>query len=886
MIQLPFQLEKIDSGSILLEQYEVKEAVANGYVCHRRNYDADYLLKPIAANLDDLDAHELRQNAARLSENLIHQNIAHLLLAAKDEKTNVYFTVVQSSQGEKLNRWMDHKRENGSLSVTEVLPVLRQIASALDYANKKGFQHPALKPDCIVVTPQGEAMIYDFDLLALPSNQRQQYLSASTELDWSVGYMPPEICQGKPFTEAANQYTLAVIAYELFAGHLPFDNSNITILRQAIIDDKPASLPSFSAPQNAALLKALAKIPEERHASCEDFINALGAARQRRPASTPKATKTFFSDRLNIILCLILAVFALYVFKISLDQIKSNPVLPQNNEDVSQKTPAQTVAADKPVEEGKRLEEAHKAAEVKKAEEEKKRLEEARQAAEAKKAADEAKRQEEERKAAEAKKAEEAKRLEEERKVAEAKRTAEKAKRLELEEEKKVAEEAKRLEEERKAAEAKKAAEEAKRLQEERKVAEAKEAAEEAKRLEEERKKDLTRPHFYNPKYLFAKDIQHFQEIIDLARLEVLSQLDTAISQEAAQNQWHRVKELSIQMRAYDQARAIHWQNTAEKQLAPSVHVTAWLDGREVSATFQNKEKNMTPLHLTGLVSNVTYSGDLVYERNGEKFTGKINFKVDWKGEKEYRVILKSALPSLELPLKGAESIQLIEVEPGEFMMGEDNGSSDELRHLVKLTQKFWIGRHEITQKQWKAVMENNPSNFKNDDNPVEGITWNEAMKFCEKLNVMAAEAIPEGYKVSLPTEAQWEFAARGGKRTKYYPYSGSDVIDDVAWHSENSNVRTQPVGMKYPNELGLYDMTGNVWEWCLDYCEWENKVLTDTYRDGIVDPLSTKGELHIIRGGGWLSSPKNCRISNRLCCDTNFKIYNLGLRIVLIPKK
>ena len=168
----------------------------------------------------------------------------------------------------------------------------------------------------------------------------------------------------------------------------------------------------------------------------------------------------------------------------------------------------------------------------------------------------------------------------------------------------------------------------------------------------------------------------------------------------------------------------------------------------------------------------------------------------------------------------------------------------------------------------------------------VEGITWNEAMKFCEKLNEIVADALPEGYKVSLPTEAQWEFAARGGKHTKYYPYSGSDIIDDVAWHSENSNVRTQPVGLKFPNELGLYDMTGNVWEWCIDACEWENKVITDTYRDGVVDPVSTKGELHIIRGGGWLSSPKNCRISNRLCCDTNFKIYNLGLRIVLVPKK
>ena len=396
----------------------------------------------------------------------------------------------------------------------------------------------------------------------------------------------------------------------------------------------------------------------------------------------------------------------------------------------------------------------------------------------------------------------------------------------------------------------------------------------------------MQRPHFYNPKYLFAKDIQHFPEICDEARLEILSQLDTAISQAAAHDKWYRVKELASQMKDYDQARASHWQNTAEKQLAPSVHVTAWLDGREVSATFLNKERNMTPLHLTGLVSGVTYSGELEYERNGEKFAGKINFKVDWKGEKEYRIILKSTVPSRDLTLPDGTTIPMVEIEAGEFMMGEGNGSSDEQSHKVTLTQNFWMGKYEITQKQWVAVMQNNPSNFKYDDNPVEGITWTEAMKFCEKLNELAADSIPDGYKVTLPTEAQWEYAARGGNRGKHFPYSGSDVIDDVAWHSENSNVRTQPVGMKFPNELGLYDMTGNVWEWCLDYCEWENKVLTDTYRDGIVDPLSTKGELHIIRGGGWLSSPKNCRIANRLCCDTNFKIYNLGLRIVLIPKK
>ena len=394
MIQLPFLHEKIDNGSILLEHYEVKEAVANGCVCHRKDSDADYLLKPVAANLDKQDAQELQQKAARISENLIHQNISHLLLTAKDEKTNAFFNVVQTVEGEKLKRWADGKRENGVLPVAAMLPILGQIANALDFAERKGFNHPALQIGSIVVTPQGDAMIHDFDLLALPSDRLQQYLGASPELEWPVGYMPPEVCQGQLVNAAANQYTLAVIAYELLAGKLPFVNPNISVLRQAIINDNPSPLPGLSDAQNAVILKALAKKPEDRYASCEAFINALSDATvQQTPALAQNMLKTFFSNRLNIVLFLILAAFGLYALKLSIDQIKSTPAHPQNKENVSQKTAPNTiVVTDKTMEEAKRLEEEMKAAEAKKAAEEAKRLEEEKKAAEAKKAAEEAKR--------------------------------------------------------------------------------------------------------------------------------------------------------------------------------------------------------------------------------------------------------------------------------------------------------------------------------------------------------------------------------------------------------------------------------------------------------------------------------------------------------------
>lgn len=321
-----------------------------------------------------------------------------------------------------------------------------------------------------------------------------------------------------------------------------------------------------------------------------------------------------------------------------------------------------------------------------------------------------------------------------------------------------------------------------------------------------------------------------------------------------------------------------------DRLIPPSVTITAWLDDHEVNAVFH--EDQTTPFHIDNLIPNAPYTGDLHYEQDGCKYLGKIDFKADWHGTRELKIYLNPAFSTTTIPLQNAPSIQLVKVRAASFIMGADDGASNERLHSVTLTQDFWISRHEITQQQWKAIMKTNPSNYKSDNHPVENITWNDAMAFCERLNLLAINDLPRGYKATLPTEAQWEFAARGGSFSENYLYSGGDNLDDVAWHSANAAVHTQPVGMKRPNELGLYDMTGNVWEWCLDRCQWDRKVITDTYADYMTDPLCATGDLHILRGGGWVNSPSNCRIAKRLCGDTNFKIHNLGLRIVLVPAK
>ena len=190
----------------------------------------------------------------------------------------------------------------------------------------------------------------------------------------------------------------------------------------------------------------------------------------------------------------------------------------------------------------------------------------------------------------------------------------------------------------------------------------------------------------------------------------------------------------------------------------------------------------------------------------------------------------------------------MVKIEGGTFTMGatpeqgKDANKNEKPAHQVTLSS-YYIGKYEVTQEEWQAVMGSNPSYFKGSNYPVEVVSWKDCQKFIENLNYLT------GLRFSLPTEAQWEYAARGGKHSKGYKYAGSNNIEDVAWYDDNGGGTTHLVGMKKPNELGLYDMSGNVWEWCSDkYGKNYYKELT-TY----IDPMgSTKGSDRVRRGGSW----------------------------------
>ena len=212
-------------------------------------------------------------------------------------------------------------------------------------------------------------------------------------------------------------------------------------------------------------------------------------------------------------------------------------------------------------------------------------------------------------------------------------------------------------------------------------------------------------------------------------------------------------------------------------------------------------------------------------------------------------------------------NMRMIFVKGGTFTMGTP-GSNEE--HLVTL-DSFYIGETEITQAQWRAVMGSNPSEFVGDSHPVDHISWADAQAFCQKLSQLT------GKRYTLPTEAQWEYAARGGDKSKGFKYSGSNNIDEVAKYGSISDGHLNVKSLK-PNELGIYDMSGNVWEWCSD---WYGSIGSwpETNPRG---PHS--GTKRVVRGGSWSRDAGGCTVSYRGVNTPQHRGSSYGLRVVCLP--
>ena len=341
----------------------------------------------------------------------------------------------------------------------------------------------------------------------------------------------------------------------------------------------------------------------------------------------------------------------------------------------------------------------------------------------------------------------------------------------------------------------------------------------------------------------------------------------------------------------------------------------------------------MTTLASEYLCRYLQLDGDSVVLRAAGKFTAPLSAErvlvESAKGESMWQGLYENgSFESMEFRALGDVAIEdllesekdfcvrmakeMVRVPAGEFMMGaleddEDAWDEERPRHKVTLTRDFMIGKYAVTQALWQRVMGSNPSRFIGPNRPVEMVSWFDVVSFCNKLSEqegltpaydglgdyqagddqnMDEDEIAslsagitcnwnaKGYR--LPTEAEWEYSARGGE---YHKYAGSDDVDEVAWYYDNSGWESHPVGQKKPNGFGLYDMSGNVWEWVWDR-------FGDYSSDSQTDPTGPdSGPFRVRRGGSWIYYARLIRVSDRHCSDPTRRRYGLGFRLSrLIP--
>ena len=258
-----------------------------------------------------------------------------------------------------------------------------------------------------------------------------------------------------------------------------------------------------------------------------------------------------------------------------------------------------------------------------------------------------------------------------------------------------------------------------------------------------------------------------------------------------------------------------------------------------------------------------------------------------WYGYYRKEVTLQKVVFNGDVALPGGVKLEMVKIPAGEFR--RDDGKT------VRLTKSYWLGKYEVTNEQWQAVMSDrrasqdgkdlsDPSKWKGAKRPVEGVSWNDAMDFCKRLNKLYADKLPRGYRINLPTEAQWEYACRAGTTTDYsYGIaSNSDKMNYDGNYSDSGSkgiyrAETVDVGsLGYKNAFGLYDMHGNVWEWCRDWY--------GSYGGDTTDPTGpATGSLRVRRGGSWFSSAKDCRSTDRYDFDPSYRNSFLGFRLALV---
>ena len=226
------------------------------------------------------------------------------------------------------------------------------------------------------------------------------------------------------------------------------------------------------------------------------------------------------------------------------------------------------------------------------------------------------------------------------------------------------------------------------------------------------------------------------------------------------------------------------------------------------------------------------------------------------------------------LDLGDGVKLELVLIPAGEFIIeSNDNRDYEKPFQRVTISKPFYMGKYEVTQEQYEKMMGKNPSHFKDSNNPVEMVSRDDALEFCKRLSQTT------GYTISLPTQAQWEYACRSGATTRWNCGDDESLLGEYAWYGANSSGKTHPVGQKMPNAWGLYDMHGNVWEWCQDSCD--NRYYGKSSASDSSRPAT--GSSRVARGGGWYDGADGCRSAYGGRNDPGSRGIDVGLRVVVV---
>ena len=936
------------AGDVLLGRYEVLSELGQGgmgvvYHCLDKTGRVEVAVKALPPELSHSasEMEEVRENYGLVSA-LVHQNIAACRTLEADPASGDYYLVMEYVDGESLKQWARRKRKDGSLTLESVLPVLQQIADALDYAHGQKIMHRDVKPGNVMVKSDGTVKVLDFGLAAQIRSSLSHVSMAYASRSGTSLYKSPEQWRGQPQGAATDQYALAATAYELLSGHVPFEDDNLDVLSHAVLTVEPAPVEGLPKYANDALLHGLAKEPSKRYPTCADFVKTLGGEKVSLGGIRVKLQinwmKVVAIAAIVVVLAMVGVVYNRHAetkrietekslitrraeLEVELERLlreingmklERGQTFGKHLDDFAKHLEiGKRAGADEPEIAVKNFEVALKEGEwilknaplrdqatvllnkVNSARTEAKNTKADKYASEIYKMAFAT--ENEGVKAYENGEFETA--LEKLKVVPDHYLDAQTktiVKRIEYLKAK--ADEA-RKQRDWEMLEAR--AEEIRQFSVDEYNMLVKEAWE--GRIADAIEKELVVARKAMDEKKWEEAIAHANEALKIKaghaealKLKAVSEKSMKVANELiSARKSLQAEKWSEALAHVENALKLELKNEEAKELKteienswPRISIKATVDGREVEAMLCGTEK-MTPLTGNQLEKAKTITGKLITLQGRDIYVGSFDEVVNWHGLKEVIIDLKKLEGKIVL-LPNNEILEMVEIKAGNFTIGspemEKDRYRDETQHRVTLTQDYWLGKYEVTQGQWKAIMGNNPSFYKKgDDYPVEKVDWNEAMAFCRRLTEIERSAgrLPNSYEYTLPTEAQWEYASRGGHKSNgYHVYSGSDNLDGVGWYDNNSGSSTHPVGQKRANELGLHDMSGNVDEWCHDWYD------TNTYKSGSsTNPVGPpNGSSRVLRGGSWGDNAESCRSAHRSKVGPTGCGNDVGFRVALVP--